>query len=134
MSFFVMKGDNERQMWQDISLWLKRQSALKLPAMPVRTPSLSNMPLEAEADYQSLVDTVDASPWPPALKNHLKTPLGSPAGGEKKYTMPWQALLAHLFPSPEYVICAASYIEGGPSRVGADREVGNSAEPVSFVP
>lgn len=47
--------------------------------------------------------------------------------------MPWQALLAYLFPSPEYVICAASYKEAGHSRVGADRDVGNSLERVLFV-
>jgi len=85
--------------------------------------------LETHSERESFVRAVDASPWPVAVKNHLKTPLGFSASGEKKFTTAWTSLLSYLFPGPDYVICSAPYREGGVSRAGADREVRNPPSP-----
>ena len=85
--------------------------------------------LETDLERVSFVRAVDASPWPVAVKNHLKTPLGASASGEKKFTAAWSSLLSHLFPGPDYAICSAPYREGGVSRAGADREVRNRPPP-----
>jgi len=76
-----------------------------------------------DGDRESFLRAVEASPWPFFVKKHLRTPVGSFSSGEKIYTAAWAALLSHLFPGPEYIVCPASYRENGVHRVGADREV-----------